>query len=132
MEIYGSSNNKILIAESDVEVNSYLTAMCRLQGYAIFNAFSPQETLSKLEEIGYMIDVICLDGKIASDKGVLIITRVKKANENIKILVVANDRSSENIVLNFGADIFIVKPVSGETILSSIGKLLLERAKSGI
>ena len=61
----------------------------------------------------------------AADKGAMLISKVKQIDNNIKILVVANDTSARNIILEYGADDFLIKPVSVETILGKISMLLL-------
>ncbi len=55
----------------------------------------------------------------------MLISKVKQIDNNIKILVVANDTSARNIILEYGADDFLIKPVSVETILGKISMLLL-------
>ena len=55
----------------------------------------------------------------------MLISKIKQIDLNIKIFVVANDDSARNIILEYGADDFLIKPVSAETILGKISMLLL-------
>jgi DNA-binding response OmpR family regulator len=121
---------KIIIVEDDREVSSLITAVCRLNGYDTYIAFSAAECLEQLGEMHNQVDVVYIDGIIAADKGAMLISKVKQIDLNIKILVVANDDSARNIILEYGADDFLIKPVSIETILSKISILLLVKIRN--
>ena len=83
-----------------------------------------------LGEMHNQVDVVYIDGIIAADKGAMLISKVKQIDLNIKILVVANDDSARNIILEYGADDFLIKQVSVETILSKISMLLLVKIRN--
>jgi two-component system response regulator ArlR len=116
---------KIIIVEDDSEVSSLITAVCRLNGYETYRTFSAAKCLEQIEEIHNQVDVVYINGMIAADKGAMLISKIKQIDLNIKILVVANDDSARNIILEYGADDFLIKPVSSETILGKISMLLL-------
>ena len=116
---------KIIIVEDDTEVSSLITAICRLNGYDTYMAFSAVKCLEQIGEMHNQVDVVYINGIIAADKGAMLISKIKQIDLNIKILVVANDDSARNIILEYGADDFLIKPVSVETILSKISMLLL-------
>jgi CheY-like chemotaxis protein len=111
----------VLIADEDKIVVNYLYALFKLSGYEIKTAFSAKECLELLEQLASKnIDGVLLDGKIAEDRGAMIVSRIKQADSDTKVLVVANDDGPKNIILEYGADDFVIKPVSGETILNKI------------
>jgi DNA-binding response OmpR family regulator len=116
---------KIIIVEDDKEINSLITAICRLNGYETYMAFSAVKCLEQIEEMHNQVDVVYINGIIATDEGAMLISKIKQIDLNIKILVVANDDSARNIILEYGADDFLIKPVSAETILGKISMLLL-------
>ena len=116
---------KIIIVEDDTEINSLITAICRLNGYETYMAFSAVKCLEQIEEMHNQVDVVYINGIIAADEGAMLISKIKQIDLNIKILVVANDDSARNIILEYGADDFLIKPVSAETILGKISMLLL-------
>jgi len=118
---------KIIIVEDDKEINSLITAICRLNGYETYMAFSAVKCLEQIEEMHNQVDVVYINGIIAADEGAMLISKIKQFDHNIKILVVANDDSARNIILEYGADDFLIKPVSAETILGKISMLLLAK-----
>ena len=89
-----------------------------------------QKCLEQLGEMHNQVDVVYINGTIAVDKGAMLISKVKQIDLNIKILVVANDDSARNIILEYGSDDFLIKPVSVETILSKISMLLLVKIRN--
>ena len=86
--------------------------------------FNAEQCLARLNELDGKADVVYMNGKIAEDKGAMLISKVKQIDFNIKILVVANDESAKNLILQYGADDFIIKPVSVGTIFSKASMLL--------
>lgn len=118
---------KIIIVEDDKEINSLITAICRLNGYETYMAFSAVKCLEQIEEMHNQVDVVYINGIIAADEGAMLISKIKQIDLNIKILVVANDDNARNIILEYGADDFLIKPVSAETILGKISMLLLAK-----
>ena len=118
---------KIIIVEDDMEINSLITAICRLNGYETYMAFSAVKCLEQIEEMHNQVDVVYINGIIAADEGAMLIYKIKQIDLNIKILVLANDDSARNIILEYGADDFLIKPVSAETILGKISMLLLAK-----
>jgi len=81
--------------------------------------------VSKLQELEGKVDVMFLDGKIAADRGAMVIVKTKRINPDIKILAVADDESEKTRVLGYGADGFTTKPVSVETIADKVSALLM-------
>jgi two-component system response regulator ArlR len=121
----------VLIVDEDKIVVNYLYALFKLSGYEVNMAFSANECLSYLEKTNSgKIDAALVDGKIAEDRGAMVVSRIKQLNENTKILVVANNDNPKNIILEYGADDFVIKPVGGETLLSKINMLIQAKLSS--
>jgi DNA-binding response OmpR family regulator len=118
---------RIMITEDDREVNSLIAAVFRLNGYDAFMALKAEECLAELNELDGEVDVVYMNGKIAEDKGAMLISKIKQINYDIKILVVANDESSKSMILEYGADDFIMKPVNIETIFSKVIMLVIRK-----
>ena len=121
----------VLIVDEDKIVVSHLYALFKLSGYEINMAFSANECLRFLKQSNHSnIDAALVDGKIAEDIGAMVVSRIKQLNKNTKILVVANNDNPKNIILEYGADDFVIKPVSGETLLSKINMLIQAKLSS--
>ena len=121
----------VLIVDEDKIVVNYLYALFKLSGYEINMAFSANECLRIIEQFNPSnIDAVLMDGKIAEDRGAMVVSKIKQLNKDIKILVVANNDNPKNIILEYGADDFVIKPVSGETLLSKINMLIHAKLSS--
>jgi CheY-like chemotaxis protein len=121
----------VLIVDEDKIVVNYLYALFKLSGYEVNMAFNANECLEFLERSSPdKIDAGLVDGKIAEDRGAMVVSRIKQLNNKIKILVVANNDNPRNIILEYGADDFVIKPVSGETLLSKINMLIQAKLSS--
>ena len=115
---------KILIADDNKDVNVLLSSTLELKGYEAYKTYSADECLSKLDELEGKVDVLLLNGRIAADRGAMVIVKTKRINSDIKILAVADDESEKTRVLDYGADGFTTKPISVETIENKISALL--------
>jgi len=120
----GKQKIKILVADDNMDVNIIIAATLVLKGYEVYKTYSAEECLRKLEELGGKVDVVILDGKIAADRGAMVIVKAKRTNPDIKILAVADDESEKTRVLDYGADGFTTKPISVETIVDKVSTLL--------
>ncbi len=121
----------VLIIDEDKIVVNYLYAIFKLSGYEVNMAFSSNECLRFLEQSNpSKIDAALVDGKIAEDRGAMVVSKIKQLNKDIRILVVANNDNPKNIILEYGADDFLIKPVSGETLLSKINMLIQAKLSS--
>jgi DNA-binding response OmpR family regulator len=120
----GKQKIRVLIADDNRDINLLVAATFELKGYEIYKTYSAEECLSKLEELEGKVDVVLLDGRIAADRGAMVIVKTKRINPNIKILAVADDESEKTRVLDYGADGFSTKPISVETIVDKVSALL--------
>src|SRR5918994_5870185 len=122
----------VIVCDDDAELNSFMRNHFKLDGYETHQALSAQQCIDKLAEMGDTIDVITVDGKIASDRSVMLILNVKRMNKNVKVFVLADRGLSENKtrIMDYGADEFAVKPLSMESLINKVNIKLLEGAKS--
>src|SRR5918997_1662350 len=122
----------IVCDDDDAELNSFMRNHFKLDGYETHQALSAQECIDKLAELGDIIDVITVDGKIASDRSAMLILNVKRMNKNVKVFVLADRNLSEEKrrIMDYGADEFAVKPLSAESLINKVNLKLIETAKS--
>jgi len=122
----------VIVCDDDLELNSFIRNFFKLDGYETHQALSAQECIDKLAKLGDIIDAITVDGKIASDRSVMLILKVKRLNKNVKVFVLADRGLSEDKtrIMDYGADEFAVKPISMESLINKVNMKLLEDAKS--
>jgi DNA-binding response OmpR family regulator len=122
----------VIVCDDDVELNSFIRSHFKLDGYETHQALSAKECIDKLAELGDTIDAITVNGKIASDRSVMLILNAKRINKNVKIFVLADKGLSENKVriMDYGADEFALKPLSMESLINKVNLKLLEAAKN--
>jgi DNA-binding response OmpR family regulator len=121
----------VIVCDDDAELNSFIRNFFKLDGYETHQALSAQECVDKLTELTDTIDVITVNGKIASDRSAMLILKVKRMNKKVKILVLADRGLSEEKtrIMDYGADEFVVKPLSMESLINKVHANLLEHAK---
>lgn len=122
----------VIVCDDDAELNSFIRSHFKLDGYETHQALSAKECIDKLAELGDTIDAITVNGKIASDRSVMLILNAKRINKNVKIFVLADKDLSENKtrMIDYGADEFALKPLSMESLINKVNLKLLEAAKS--
>jgi DNA-binding response OmpR family regulator len=67
---------------------------------------------------------VFVEGKIAANRGAMLIIKVKRINSNIKIVVLTEDETDKTRVLEYGADEFATKPVSAESVVDKVYGML--------
>jgi DNA-binding response OmpR family regulator len=113
-----------IVVDDDRDVNLVLSAALKLKKFDVHKVYDAEECLKKLNELQAKVDVISIDGKIAADRGAMLIVKIKRINSDIKIYVVAGDETSKTRVLDYGADEFMTKPIGIETIVYKMMMLL--------
>jgi DNA-binding response OmpR family regulator len=110
----------VRVCDNDLELNSFIRNFFKSDGYETHQALSAQECIDKLEELGDRIDAIIVDGKIASDRSVTLILKLKRMNKNVKVFVLADRGLSEDKtrMMDYGADEFAVEPLTIESLIN--------------
>jgi DNA-binding response OmpR family regulator len=80
--------------------------------------------LNKVNELDGKVDIVFADGKIAANRGAMLIIKVKRVNSNIKIMVLAEDETDKTRVLEYGAEEFATKPISAESVVDKVYSML--------
>lgn len=121
----------VIVCDNDAELNLFIRNFFKLDGYETHQALSAKECIDKIAKLGDTVDAIIVDGKIASDRSAMLILNVKRMNKNVKVLVLADRNLSEEKtrIMDYGADEFVVKPLSMESLINKVNLTLLEAAK---
>ena len=126
-----NKNPHVIVCDDGAELNSFIRNHFKLDGYETHQALSAKECIDKLAELGDTIDAITVNGKIASDRSVMLIVNARRINKNVKVFVLADRGLSEDKVriMDYGADEFTVKPISMESLINKVNLQLIEAAK---
>ena len=116
-----------IIVDDDKDVNLILSATLKLKKFDVHKVYNADECLNKLNELEGNVDVIFVNGKIAEDRGAMLIVKIKRVNPDVKIYVVAEDETAKTRVLDYCADEFMVKPIGIETIVYKMMMLLTKK-----
>ena len=120
-------NGTILIVTDEIDMNVVLSGVFALNGFKCFKCTTAEQALKTLDEYIDEVDSMLIDGRIAADRGAMVIAKTKIKKPSIKIVVVANNGSAKTRVLDYGADDFVLKPVSAETLTNRVITQLARR-----
>lgn len=120
-------NGTILIVSDDNDENVVLSGTFALNGFKCFKCTSAEEALETLDKYIDEVDSMLINGKIAADRGTMIIVKSKTKKPSVKIVVVASSYNAKTRVLDYGADDFLIKPISAETLTNRVITQLARR-----
>jgi len=120
-----SYKHSIVLVEDDIDVSSILAGHFALAKYNVYKTTSASEGLEKLKELDNKVDVVLVNGRIAADRGAMLIANIKKLSLKIKIFALADNENNKTRVLDYGADEFAIKPISPTTIVEKTTALLM-------
>ena len=113
-------NVTILIVTDDNDINIVLSGVFALNGFKCFKCASAEEALKTLDEHVDTVDSMLINGKIAEDSGTMLIVKSKTKKPDVKVVVVASSDTAKTRVLSYGADDFVIKPVSAEVLTNRV------------
>jgi DNA-binding response OmpR family regulator len=120
-------NGTILIVTDEIDMNTVLSGVFALNGFKCLKCTSAEEVLKTFDDYIDEVDSILINGKIAADRGAMIIVKIKAKKSSVKIVVVSNNDSAKTRVLDYGADDFILKPISAESLTNRVITQLARR-----
>ena len=95
-----STEPLVFVVDDDLHVNLLITATMKLTKCNHRPFHSIDECLNNIDKFAGKLDVATINGKLAEERGVLIISMIKEANTDAKILVIANNDAIEYIRQN--------------------------------
>ncbi|MGC2598438.1 MAG: response regulator [Nitrososphaeraceae archaeon] len=114
------------MTEENADIQTLLAGTFALKGHQVFKAFNADQCLKIIAELNNQVDIVVMDGKTASDRGVMLIIKIKRLNSDIKIFAIADDENDKTRVLEYGAEEFAIKPISAETIVDKLANIFLK------
>lgn len=118
------SNPKLALVEDDLEQRETLHTWLRLNNYPIWSTESA-ESFYKMAVVD-PVDILIIDLGLPGEDGITTIQHLRKHTSIGIIVVSARSLSADRVLaLQSGADIYLVKPVVPEELLSCINNLWL-------
>ncbi|WP_337863169.1 response regulator [Nitrososphaera sp.] len=116
----------ILVVEDNPDVSSLLSALIRLKGMESVKARTLEECTERIHGPD-RIAVAVMNGRLAMEKGGVLISMIKQASPDTPILGIVEDDSDRANMLRLGCDDFAKKPVSAETIIDKVLVLMAKK-----
>jgi DNA-binding NtrC family response regulator len=115
---------RILIVDDEESIRIATAAVLEEQGYVVDTAANGREAIEKSNANFYNVAII--DYRLPDMEGTELLTSFKETTPKMVKIMVTGYPSLQNAAasVNKGADAFLMKPVSMETILDTIRKLL--------
>jgi DNA-binding response OmpR family regulator len=114
-----------MLVEDNPDVMSVLAGLMSLSGMEPVKARTAAESLDIMQQDGIQAAVI--NGKIALEKGGLLISRLKQVNPDTRIVVVVDGESDRSRLLRLGCEDFARLPISAQTIIEKVMMLLARK-----
>jgi two-component system nitrogen regulation response regulator NtrX len=115
---------RILVVDDEESIRLTMTAILEEEGYSVDTAASGKEAINKSNSNFY--NVALIDFRLPDMPGTELLTAFKETVPKMVKIMVTGYPSLHNAVdsVNRKADAFLMKPISVETLLNTINKLL--------
>ena len=107
---------RVFIVQENQDANIMLHGIMWLKGCEPHKFSGGKECLEKMSQLEGKVDAVIISGKMASDRNIMMITNIKKINNDTKILVIGDSDSDRTRILGYGADDFAQTPLSPENV----------------
>lgn len=118
--------HSIILVEDNIDVLNLLAGHFTLAKFNVYKTSTAEECLEIIKDMDKKIDIVLVNGKIASERGAMLIVNIKKLNPNIKVFAVADNENNKTRILDYGTDMFAIKPISAITVVEKATMLLLK------
>jgi CheY-like chemotaxis protein len=122
-------NEKILVIDREPDIRKTLKTLLRKEGYQVRSASGGDEAVDIFKSEPF--DLVIMDINMPVTSGLKVLRKMKKLDEDIKVIVLTGSASIDNAVQALrhnGAFDFLIKPLkNGEQLISGV-KQALEKA----
>lgn len=121
---------RILVVDDDKSIRDGFGEILRTRGYEIEMAETGEQALSKSRTTTY--DLALLDIKLPGMEGTKLLAQMHRERPRMMKIMVTGYASLDNAVeaVNFGADAYVMKPVSPEKLLDLVAEKLKEQEEA--
>ncbi|WP_135076664.1 response regulator transcription factor [Terasakiella sp. SH-1] len=113
----------IVIVEDHDALREMTATVLREKGYFVTDLAYAEDVDSILD--GARIDIIVIDLNLPGEDGLSLTKRLRKAHPLVGIIMMTGRDTPKDMTVGYesGADIYLIKPLAPETLLSAIGSL---------
>lgn len=114
----------ILVVDDDEALAEAVKMILEDEGYEVLTAFGSKHADQLIQE--QCPDLIVLDYRLPGENGLSIAQRLKQSasTQRVPIVMISASYSIQKPAMEAGADVFLPKPFSFNTLLSTISKFL--------
>lgn len=116
---------RAVVVDNRRAANMLLSGALEMAGFDVFSTTNTLECFNRIDTLKGRIDIVVVEGGLATERSEPIIDRVRKINPKIKIIVTARTRAIRETVEEFKPDYVAVAPTSVQTIVDKVLTLLL-------
>lgn len=115
----------ILVVDDDVDILDAVDLVLEEEGYQVIKTVNP-EYAENIAQAEVLPDLIILDVFMSGNDGRDIVKKIKKNSDtkDIPILMISANPSVEKSTLEAGANFFLSKPFSLDTLTDNVSRLL--------
>ena len=127
------SKTKILLVEDETSMSNLISFKLKKEGFKIDVAGDGEEALNMYFDDNADYNVIILDLMLPVLDGLQVLSRIKKNNDKIPVLVLSAKSQEKNVIEGFkvGADDYLTKPFSPDELILRVKKLLEKSDDNG-
>ncbi len=119
----------ILLVEDEPHIATMLREILERAGYSVAVAYDAFEAVGLVERQSY--DAFLVDLRLPGASGLAVVERARELNPECAILMISGNAKMNNVIeaLQFRIDDFLLKPVSEEKLIASVGRALINRRR---
>jgi DNA-binding NtrC family response regulator len=102
----------VFIVQEDDNINAILAGIFWLKGFMPFKFTDGTKCLEGFREMHGKINSVVTSNKIALDNNLMLVANIKRINPTTKVLVIADEELGKRKILEYGADEFLLMPLS--------------------
>ena len=117
-------NQHILVVDDEAQIRELLSVYLKRQGYAVVTAATSEETMRALGQNS--IDLVVLDIGLANEDGLRLLTEVKTAYPNVRVVMLTGMGFVEDLLQEAqqkGADGYVSKVLPLDELLMAIQRV---------
>lgn len=118
---------KILIVEDDSFILTFTSKVLKSQGYLVTTAMTGKDALAKVQTSNY--NLVLLDIGLPDMTGTEILKKIREINHDIIVIMITGNPQLDSSIdsVNYGADGYIVKPISDTDLVDIVEEKIKQR-----